>query len=185
MEVGRTLYVWRRKQWREWLQKHHRTRKEIWLVYPRPHTGKPRIPYNDAVEEALCFGWIDATMKRLNGDRTAQRWCPRRSAKSELSETNKERVRRMIAAGLMTPAGLEKIQARMNEPFVIAPDIVAALKADPVVWKNFCAFPEWYRRVRIGWIQDTRRRGFPELADKRLRYLLKMTAENKRFGMIR
>lgn len=185
MEVGRTLYVSRRKQWRDWLQKHHANKKEIWLIYPKPQSGKARIPYNDAVEEALCFGWIDGTIKRLDDERTAQRWTPRRSPKSELSETNKERVRRMIAAGLMTPAGLVKIQARMDEEFTIPPDVLAALKADPVVWKHWRSFPEWYQRVRIGWIRDTRRRGFPELAQKRLHYLLKMTAQNKRFGQIK
>lgn len=185
MEVGRTLYVSRRKQWRDWLQKHHATKTEIWLVYPKPHTGKPRIPYNDAVEEAICFGWIDGIVKRIDADRTAQRWTPRRSAKSEFSETNKERARRMIAAGLMTSAGMTKIQARLDEPFEIAPDILAALKSDPIVWKNWRAFPEWYQRVRIGWIRDTRRRGFPELADKRLRYLMAMTRDNKRFGQVK
>jgi hypothetical protein len=183
MEIGRTLYVSNRKVWRGWLAKNHATKKEIWLVYPRAHTGKRRIPYNDAVEEALCYGWIDGIIKRLDQNRTAQRWSPRRSSKSFLSETNKERVRRMVKAGLMTPAGLEKIQTRMDEQFVPASDILAALRRDRQTWKNFRAFPEWYQRIRVGWIDAARHR--PEIFDQRLRYLLKMTAQNKRFGMIR
>jgi hypothetical protein len=183
MEIGRTLYVSNRKAWRAWLARNHATKKEIWLVYPRVHTGKPRIPYNDAVEEALCYGWIDSIIKKLDGNRAAQRWSPRRSHKSFLSETNKERVRRMIRAGFMTPAGLEKIQTRMDEQFVAAADILVALKRNHRTWKNFQAFPEWYQRIRIGWIDAARHR--PEIFKQRLRYLLKMTAQNKRFGMIR
>jgi len=182
MKIGRTLYVSRRKAWRAWLEKNHRTKKEIWLVYPRAHTGKRRIPYNDAVEEGLCFGWIDGIIKKIDADRTAQRWSPRRSRKSFLSETNKEHVRRMIRLGLMTPAGLEKIQARMEEKFVPAPDILVALKRDPQTLKNFRAFAGWYQRIRFGWIDAARER--PEIFRQRLRYLLKMTAQNKRFGML-
>jgi uncharacterized protein YdeI (YjbR/CyaY-like superfamily) len=159
-----------------------RDQKEVWLVYPRPHTGKRRIAYNDAVEEALCYGWIDGILKRIDADRTAQRFSPRRSTKSFLSETNKERVRRMILAGLMTPAGMEKIKARMDEPFVPARDILDALKEDPPTWKNFKAFPEWYQRIRLGWPQASRAK--PEIFRQRLRYFLKMTAQNKRFGMV-
>ena len=136
-----------------------RTQKEIWLVYPLKHTGKRRIPYNDAVEEALCFGWIDSIIKKVDAGHVAQRFTPRRSAKSDLSETNKERVRRLIRAGLMTPAGLAKIQTRMDEPFVIPADILRLLKKDATTWKNFQAFPEWYRRIRIGWIEATRQQG--------------------------
>ena len=77
MEIGKTLYVANRKGWREWLAKNHAKEKEIWLVYYRRETGQPRIPYNDAVEEALCYGWIDSTQKKLDGERFAQRFSPR------------------------------------------------------------------------------------------------------------
>ena len=183
MEIRRKLYISNRKAWRAWLAKYHATEKEIWLVYPRVQSGKRRIPYNDAVEEALCFGWIDGIIKKLDADHSAQRWTPRRSSKSLLSETNRERVRRMIRAGLMTPAGMEKIRTRMNEKFIFAPDILIALKRDAQIWKNFQAFPKWYQRIRVGWIEAARHR--PEIFQQRLRYLLTMTAQNKRFGMIR
>lgn len=183
MEVGKTLQVTTRKAWRAWLQKNHAKRREIWLVYAKKQSGQARIAYNDAVEEALCFGWIDGIMKGIDADRFAQRFGPRRSAKSQLSETNKERVRRLIRAGLMTPAGLEKIRGRMNERFVAAPDILAALRRDPATWKNFRRFPKWYQRVRIGWLDASRQR--PEIFQARLRYFLKMTAQNKRYGMVK
>ena len=183
MEVGQTLRVTTRKAWRAWLQKNHARKKEIWLVYATKQSGQARIPYNDAVEEALCFGWIDGVMKKIDANYFAQRFSPRRSAKSQLSETNKERVRRLIRAGQMTPAGLEKIRGRMSERFVPAPDIIAALRRDPIAWKNFQRFPKWYQRVRLGWLDASRAR--PEIFRARLRYFLKMTAQNKRYGMVK
>ena len=175
----------RAKRGETWLEKNHARQNEIWLVYPLKHTGKRRLPYNDAVEEALCFGWIDSIIKKVDAGHVAQRFTPRRSAKSDLSETNKERVRRLIRAGLMTPAGLAKIQTRMDEPFVIPADILRALKQDASTWKNFQAFPEWYRRIRIGWIEATRQQGRLMAYQTRLAYFLRMTAQNKRFGMVK
>jgi uncharacterized protein YdeI (YjbR/CyaY-like superfamily) len=181
MKLGKTLYVTNRKKWRAWLAKNHRHTKEIWLIYYKKHSERPRIPYNDAVEEALCYGWIDSTVKRLDDDRTAQRFSPRRP-KSFLSETNKERARRLLEAKKMTRFGLEKIQVQLDEEYVHAKDIVAALKKDATTWKNFKAFPESYKRIRVGWIDASRHR--PEIFRQRLRYFLKMTAQNKRFGMV-
>ena len=182
MEIGKTLRVTTRKAWRAWLEKNHARKKEIWLVYATKLCGKRRVAYSDAVEEALCFGWIDGTVKSIDENYFAQRFSPRRSAKSQLSETNKERVRRMIRARLMTPAGMEKIRDRMNEQFVLPADIVAALKREPKVWKNFQRFPKWYQRVRIGWLDMSR--GRKEIFESRLRYFIKMTAQNKRYGHV-
>src|SRR5437667_9962071 len=109
MEIRTTLYVKDRRQWRSWVARHHETAPEIWLIYYKKHSGKPRIPYNDAVEEALCYGWIDSILKPVDADRYAQRFSPRRP-RSRLSEMNRERVRRLIAAGRMTAAGLERIK---------------------------------------------------------------------------
>jgi Bacteriocin-protection, YdeI or OmpD-Associated len=117
-------------------------------------------------------------MKKIDANYFVQRFSPRRSAKSQLSETNKERIRRLIRAGLMTSAGLEKIRGRMSERFVPAPDLIAALKRDPIVWKNFQRFPKWYQRVRLGWLDASR--GRREIFEARLSYFLKMTAQNKR-----
>jgi uncharacterized protein YdeI (YjbR/CyaY-like superfamily) len=182
MEIGQKLRVTTRKAWRAWLEKNHARKKEVWLVYATKKSGKTRVAYSDAVEEALCFGWIDGTLKSIDENYFAQRFSPRRSTKSQLSETNKDRVRRMIRAGLMTPAGLEKIRGRMSEKFVLPPDIVRELKRDPKVWKNFQRFPKWYQRVRVGWLDMSR--GREEIFQARLRYFLKMTAQNKRYGHV-
>ena len=182
MEIGKTLRVTTRKAWRTWLEKNHARKKEIWLVYATKQSGQARVPYSDAVEEALCFGWIDGIMKKIDANFFAQRFSPRRSAKSQLSETNKERVRRLVRAGLMTPAGMEKIRDRMSEKFVLPPDIAAALERDPQTWKNFQRFPKWYQRVRVGWLDASRNHS--EIFESRLRYFLKMTKQNKRYGQV-
>ena len=182
MEIGKNLYVKDRAKWRAWLAKNHNKEDEIWLVAYKKHTGKPSVPYNDAVEEALCYGWIDSIVKRLDEDRTAQRYTPRRP-KSQLSETNKERIRRLIDQGKMTKAGLEKVKDKLEEKVEISPDISKALKKDPTVWKNFQAFPESYRQIRVGWIEGARNR--PDVFKTRLNYFIKMTGKNKLYGMVK
>src|SRR5678816_1908335 len=97
MKISQTLYITKRKDWRSWLKKNYKTEKEIWLVYPKKATGKPRITYNDAVEEALCFGWIDSIAKKFDEDHTAQRFSPRRP-KVKYSQANIERLRSLVAA---------------------------------------------------------------------------------------
>ena len=189
MKLGKTLYVSDRKRWRAWLSRHHATRSEIWLVYYKKNSGKRRIPYNDAVEEALCFGWIDSTTKRIDEHSYAQRFTPRRPG-SKLSPMNRVRVERLIVARKMTRAGLDKIRHALDDParpgkrerWRIPADILRALKANAVAWKHFQRFPESYRRIRVGWIDGARRR--PAAFEKRLFYFLKMTADNKRFGMV-
>src|SRR6266571_892670 len=104
MKLGKTFYAKNRREWRAWLAKHHRLAPEIWLIYYKKESGRPRIPYNDAVEEALCYGWIDSILKPIDARRYAQRFSPRRPT-SRLSEMNRERVRRLIAAGRMTASG--------------------------------------------------------------------------------
>lgn len=139
-------------------------------------------------DEEKCFLELSREMwwiEKVDAGHVAQRFTPRRSAKSDLSETNKERVRRLIRAGLMTPAGLAKIQTRMDEPFVIPADILRLLKKDATTWKNFRAFPEWYRRIRIGWIEAARQQGRLIAYQTRPAYFLRMTAQNKRFGMVK
>lgn len=188
-KVTRTLYVHRVADWRAWLRKHHKTTREIWLVYYRKETGKPRISYNDAVDEALCYGWIDSLVKSIDTRRYAQRFSPRKPT-SVLSAMNRERVRRLIAAQRMTQAGLASIShvfdhkrdTKRKVSAKIPADIVRALKRDPAAWKNFQRFPESYKRIRIGWIVAARHRRAVLL--QRLRYFIKMTAQNKRFGMV-
>jgi len=181
VKVGKTLYAKNRKEWRAWLSKHHRAAPEIWLVYYKKHTGKPRVPYNHAVEEALCYGWIDSILKPIDADCWAQRFSPRRTT-SRLSAMNRERVRRLIAAKRMTKAGLKAIAHVPELRWRLPADIERRLKRDAAVWKNYRRFPESYRRIRIGWIDAARHRR--EVFDQRLGYFMRMTAQNKRFGMV-
>lgn len=104
MDIGETIYVTNRKDFRKWLEDNHKSKKEIWLIQYKKATKKPSLNYVEAVEEALCFGWIDGLEKRMDTERYALRFSPRRP-KSNWTETNKERARRLIAEGKMTEAG--------------------------------------------------------------------------------
>ncbi len=181
MQITKTLYVRNRREWRAWLSKHHRSESEIWLVFPHKDSGKPRVPYSEAVEEALCFGWIDGIVKNFDEESSAQRFTPRK-AKSHWSELNKERARRLIEKGKMTAAGLAKMGNALEAVFEIPADILQALKADEQVWKNFERFPDSYQRIRIGYIAEVRKS--PELFEKRLANFLNKTAQNKKFGTL-
>lgn len=186
MELGKTLYVTNRKQWRSWLAKNHNKEKEIWLIYYRKSSGKKRIPYNDSVEEALCYGWIDSILKRIDEQKFAQRFSPRRT-NSVLSQLNKERIHRLIEKKKMTVKGLNAVKhvfdhSSKNSKCTIKDDILRLLKEDKTTWENFQKFPESYKRIRIEWIEGARTR--PELFKKRLEYFLKMTAKNKRYGIV-
>jgi uncharacterized protein YdeI (YjbR/CyaY-like superfamily) len=178
MEIGKTLRARNRSAWRAWLQKHHASANEIWLVSYTKASGRPFVAYDDAVQEALCFGWIDSIVKKLGPDSRAQRYTPRRKG-SPVSPLNLERIRRLQAQGLMTPAGLAAA-GQIDTQFRVPADILAELKSDKQTWKNFRAFPESYKRIRVGWIDGSR--NSEEVFRRRLNYFLKMTKQNKRFG---
>jgi uncharacterized protein YdeI (YjbR/CyaY-like superfamily) len=110
MEIGETLYVTDRDSFRKWLIENHQRKKEIWLVQYKKAAKKPSIKYVEAVEEALCFGWIDNIEKSIDAERYALRFSPRRQ-KSNWTNTNKDRARKMIAEGRMTPAGRATLPA--------------------------------------------------------------------------
>ncbi|MGZ5452884.1 MAG: YdeI/OmpD-associated family protein [Candidatus Aminicenantales bacterium] len=180
MEPSPLLEVAKRSEWRAWLRRNHKTAKEVWLVYHKKHTGRPRISYNDAVEEALAFGWIDSTTKRIDENRFAQRFTPRKP-KSPYSQSNLARLRAMAARGRIIPEVLAKVEPLLVEkPLVVPPDILAALKADRETWKNFGAFSDSYKRIRVGYIEGARNR--PEEFAKRLRNFLKVTKANRIIG---
>jgi uncharacterized protein YdeI (YjbR/CyaY-like superfamily) len=188
MNIGKLFYAKTRKEWRSWLAKNHDKEKEIWLVYYRKSSGKKRIPYDSAVEEALCYGWIDSILKSIDKEKFAQRFTPRKP-NSNLSELNKERIRRLIKKKKMTSIGLKAIKhvfdkpKHMNEELIIAPDILKALKSNKNAWNNFQNYSEGYKKVRIGYIEHLRNR--KELFDKSLNYFIKMTAKNKQIGSLK
>ena len=189
MQIGKTLYITQRKKWRAWLRLNCNKEKEIWLIYYKKDSGKPRISYNAAVEEALCYGWIDSTVKSIDNNCFAQRFTPRRRT-SVLSQMNKERVRDLIKKRKMTKVGLQALAHVYNpktdkpKKVEIPADILIALKANKEVWKNFQKFSERYKRIRIAYIQSQTQHSEKQ-GKKALRHFIKMTAKNKRFGMIK
>lgn len=166
-----------RAAWRAWLEAHHAIAEEIWLLLDDV-SGQQTLSYLDAVEEAICFGWIDSIQKRFSPTERAQRFSPRRR-RSRWSELNKERARRLIRLGLMTEAGHATLPD-LDAPFVIADDIVAAIKADPDAWRWFSEFPALYVRVHIGNIEGLRRN--PDDFTRRLAKFIQKTAAGTMFG---
>lgn len=179
MDISKTLYVTDRKTWRDWLKKNYKTEPEIWLIFPKKATGEPRIEYNDAVEEALCFGWIDSIMKKLDDDHSAQRFSPRK-AKTNYSQPNIERLRTLVTQKKVIKEVADTLDDILKAEFIFPPDIVKAIQADKEAWKNYQRFSEPYKRIRIAFIETARKR--PEEFKKRLRHFIEMTAQNKTFG---
>jgi uncharacterized protein YdeI (YjbR/CyaY-like superfamily) len=145
--ASRVVHFINRDEWRAWLKEHHATAKEAWLVHYKKHTGKPGLSLEEAVEEALCFGWIDGVLKPVDEEKFSLRYSPRKKD-SVWSETNKRRVRKLIRQGRMTEAGLAKVkEAKANgqwraatlreDTTKIPDDLKKALKADPRTWRKF------------------------------------------------
>lgn len=178
MEFRNLLKAANRSELRLWLSQNYNKETECWVVVKR---GRPvddgTFWYIDAVEEAMCFGWIDSTTKKTDDGVTAQKLLPRRKG-SLWSELNKERCRRLEHLGLMTDAG-RAVLPDMNK-FVIDKEISDALQADAVVWNNFQKFPSLYRRVRIDTIQIKKKQ--PELFQSRLKKLIDNTRAGVMYG---
>jgi uncharacterized protein YdeI (YjbR/CyaY-like superfamily) len=155
-----------RAAWREWLAAHHRDSTGVWLVSWKRRTGRPTVAYEEAVEEALCFGWIDGRLRPLDGDRSMQWFSPRRP-KSTWARSNKERVARLEAAGLMVAAGLEAVErARGNglwnsldeiDALVMPADLAEALDARPDAREHFDAATASSRRMALAWVTQVKR----------------------------
>jgi len=179
MEIGKILYITHREQWRGWLAKNFNKEHEIWLIYPHKSSGKPRISYNDAVEEALCFGWIDSTIKKFNAKSSAQRFSPR-NPRSSFSQPNKERLRWLVNEKMLHPTIQDLAEKVLKEKFVFPSDILEAIKLDKEAWKNYRIYSAAYRRIRVAYIAAARKR--PEEFKKRLAFFIKMTRKNKKIG---
>jgi uncharacterized protein YdeI (YjbR/CyaY-like superfamily) len=166
-----------RVEWRAWLEQHHETANEVWLIFDdRPEV--PTVSYLDSVEEAICFGWIDSIQKRFSVNERAQRFSPRKK-RSNWTELNKERARRLIRLGLMTDPGRATLPD-LTSQFAVSDDIVQVLKAEPGAWDNFLGFPDLYKRVRIGYIEEMRKN--PIEFERRMSNFAKRTAANQMFG---
>ena len=179
MDIKKTLYVTNRKSWRKWLEKNFDKEKDVWLIYPKKSSEKRRIVYNDAVEEALCFGWIDSTIKSFDEESSVQRFSPRNS-KSTYSQQNKERIKWLLEHNMIHPLILDKAKKISSEKFVFPKDIIDAVKKNKIAWKNYNTFSNTYKRIRIAYIHGSRKR--PEEFKKRLKNFINKTKENKQIG---
>ncbi len=171
-----TKYFTDRKDWRKWLETNFETEDDIWLEYPLKKTGRKRILYNDAVEEALCFGWIDSTVKSLNEETSIQRFCKRRK-NSSVSQPNIERLKWLFENSLIHDSIRNDVLKIIQQEFIFPEDILAQLKSEKVVWENFQTFSEPYKRIRIAYIDSASKR--PEEFEKRLNNFIDKTKENK------
>jgi uncharacterized protein YdeI (YjbR/CyaY-like superfamily) len=176
-----------RREWRKWLERHHTKSAGVWLVFHKQHTGVECIDYDDSVREALCFGWIDSLVRRLDEDRFARKFTPRKPG-SAWSASNLKRWAELDAAGQLEPAGRAaspKGAPRATPParFVLRelPDYIAkGLKRDPRAWSFFKSLPPNERRRCVGWIEAAKR---VETKERRLREVVGLMAKGERLGL--
>lgn len=169
-------YFENREDWRKWLTDNFETQTEVWFVFPSKSSGDKSITYNDAVEEALCFEWIDSTIKSLDKEHKIQRFTPRNS-KSIYSQANKERLKWLLENKMIHPHYEDKIRNVLSAPFVFPKDIIDTLKEDKIAWDNYQNCSDAYKRIRIAYIEVARRR--PEEFEKRLNHFVNKMRENK------
>lgn len=191
MNISKNLYAANREEWRAWLEKNHATEDEIWLIYYKKNTGKSGITYNEAVEEALCFGWIDSIIQKIDSDKYARKFTPRKS-NSRWSALNKKRVAMLIQAGKMTKAGLAaanysgaeddygRTPERAQQNLIPPPFLKQVLRRNPKAWENFQSLAPSYRRNYIGWITAAKS---GETRNKRLAEAIALLTENKKLPM--
>jgi uncharacterized protein YdeI (YjbR/CyaY-like superfamily) len=175
-----------RAAWRKWLKQNHTRAEGVWLISYKKATGKQRFDYEAAVEEALCFGWIDSKGHQLDEERSML-WFAPRQARTGWSRSNKARVEKLIEAGLMAPAGLAKIETAKQdgswnaldavEALETPPDLDSALSANPIAQQNFAAFPRSAKRAILEWISTAKK---PETRAKRVEETARLAAENIR-----
>lgn len=181
------LYVQDRDGWRAWLQAHHATEREVWLVAYKKHTGRPGVPYDEAVEEALCLGWIDSVRKTVDEDRSAQRFSPRVNRLS-WTQLNLDRVQKLIQEGRMTAAGLAVLPPADAPPpperYEVSsplPEMFAqALEANPTAAAHFHQMAPSYRRDFVRWVIEAKKE---ETRQRRLTEALRLLEENRKLGM--
>jgi uncharacterized protein YdeI (YjbR/CyaY-like superfamily) len=184
------LYFSNSKKWCKWLKENHSIVKEVWLIYYKKHTGKPRIPYDDAVEEALCFGWIDSTVKRIDDEKYCQKFTPRKD-KSNWSELNKRRVVKLIKQGKMTKAGMEKVKAAKSsgewskkmetiKEFNMPSELSQILSANKKANEFFNELSPSHKKQYIGWIASAKK---VETKEKRAEEALKLLKTKQKLGM--
>ena len=171
-----TVYVEDRNKWRAWLETNAERMREVWLVYYKKESGRPSIAYEDSVEEAICFGWIDSKIKNIDQTRFARLFTPRKP-KSKWAPSNIERARRMIKEGKMTAAGAKVFDPRTQTPghsTMLPASLEQQFRKHETAWENFTHFPRSYQRMTIGWVASAKQEA------TRLRRLQQLIAESSR-----
>ena len=190
METSEALFFKNGQEWRTWLQQNHTEKNAVWLIHYNKSSGKTGITYDEALEEALCFGWIDGKMKSLDDEKYIIRYSPRK-AKSVWSKLNKDKAEQLIASGKMTDAGLTKIEEAKRNGYwdsaytnrktdELPSDLKNALQLDEDAWYNFQRFANSYRNTYIGWVNMAKSE---ETRKRRISEVLKRSSMNKKPGM--
>lgn len=188
MQMSSTFMARDRDTWRAWLTEHAALEKEVWLIYYRKQAGKPSISYQESLEEALCFGWVDSLIQKINEETYARKFTPRKPD-SRWSEVNRRLAVRLMRDGRMTPSGLARMDFPIPEtesprkpaPALVVPEwLETGLKTRPLAWENFQKLPASHRRRYIGWISDAKRE---DTRQKRLREAINLLEAGLRIGM--
>jgi uncharacterized protein YdeI (YjbR/CyaY-like superfamily) len=190
MIMKRELYVTNRDDWRAWLEKNHDAAKEVWLICYKKHSGKPGILYEASVEEALCFGWVDSIIRRLDDDRCARKFTPRKGA-SAWSESNKKRAEKMIRKGRMTKVGMIKIieaQERgewsrvreVSKELVVPSFIQKALAKNEKAHAFFRTLADSYKRQIVSWVSSAKKE---ETKARRLTEVISLLEKSQKLGL--
>ncbi len=174
-----TFYTNDRNVWRKWLTDNYQKETEVWFVFPMIASKEKRLFYNDALEEALCFGWIDSTIRNLDTLHRAQRFTPRKKG-STYSQPNIERLIWLESQGMIIPEIREDVLEVINTPYCFPQDILDSIKKDDLAWNNYLNFPDSYKRIRVAYIEAARKR--PLEFQKRLNNFINKSHANKLFG---
>lgn len=185
------IYIQDTAEWRSWLQANHEKAEEIWLVFYKKETGLPSIPYEDAVEQALCFGWIDSLIKKLDENQYARKFTPRREG-SKWSASNKKRVKKMIDSGMMTPHGMKLVESakrigtwdkpekKPDLDFKIHPEFTKALQDNPEAQESFNNLPPTHQKQYITWIGIAKRR---DTRERRIKQSIDLLKQGRKLGL--
>ncbi len=184
------LYLKTAYEWREWLHNNHDKETEVWLIFFKKETGEPSIEYESAVEEALCFGWIDSIIKKIDDEKYARKFTPRKDS-SKWSELNKKRVARLIENNRMTEIGMAKIESaksngqwdkpdRPNIQFEIPKEFQVALDQNRKAKENYEQLAPTYQKQYIGWIVVAKRQ---ETKEKRIKESIELLEKGKKLGL--
>jgi uncharacterized protein YdeI (YjbR/CyaY-like superfamily) len=188
MQITKLAYAANRAEWRTWLEQHHTAEREVWLVYYKKGSGKSSATYLESLEEALCFGWIDSIIQKIDDEKYARKFNPRRAG-SKWSELNKHLVAKLVKEGRMTEAGLATVDFSLPEaeaprpkrPELPLPDwLKAGLMNNPKAWENFSNLPPSHKRNYIGWISDAKK---DVTRQRRIREAIQRLEKNERLGL--